>query len=127
MGATAGLAGPERRQRTYIVGGGIGDRQDKGRRNERQDRWEDAVNALEGKKVAIVVANGFEQVEMTDPKKALEKAGAHTDIVSLEKEKGQSGTRNPERACPVEREGRAAVPLQDRRRSRRRGRPARCA
>jgi len=33
------------------------------------------VNALQGKKVAIVVANGFEQVEMTDPKKALEEAG----------------------------------------------------
>jgi len=43
------------------------------------------VNALEGKKVAIVVANGFEQVEMTDPKKALEEAGAQADIVSPEK------------------------------------------
>ncbi|HYV40474.1 MAG TPA: DJ-1/PfpI family protein [Thermoanaerobaculia bacterium] len=35
--------------------------------------------------MAIVVANGFEQVEMTDPKKALEEAGAQTDIVSPEK------------------------------------------
>jgi protease I len=35
--------------------------------------------------VAIVVANGFEQVEMTDPKKALEEAGAQTDIFSPEK------------------------------------------
>jgi protease I len=35
--------------------------------------------------VAIVVANGFEQVEMTDPRKALEEAGAQTDIVSPEK------------------------------------------
>jgi protease I len=43
------------------------------------------VNALEGKKVAILVANGFEQVEMTEPKKALEEAGAQTDIVSPEK------------------------------------------
>jgi len=43
------------------------------------------VNALQGKKVAIVVANGFEQVEMTGPKKALEEAGAQTDIVSPEK------------------------------------------
>ncbi len=43
------------------------------------------MNALEGKKVAIVVANGFEQVEMTDPKKALEEAGAQADIVSPEK------------------------------------------
>jgi len=31
MGATAGLAGREGRQRSSIVGGDIGDRQDKGR------------------------------------------------------------------------------------------------
>jgi protease I len=39
---------------------------------------------LSGKKVAILVANGFEQVEMTEPKKALEEAGAKTSIVSPE-------------------------------------------
>jgi protease I len=39
---------------------------------------------LSGKKVAILVANGFEQVEMTEPKKALEGAGAKTSIVSPE-------------------------------------------
>lgn len=38
---------------------------------------------LTGKKVAILVADGFEQVEMTEPKKALEQAGAKTTIVSL--------------------------------------------
>ena len=37
---------------------------------------------LDGKKVAIVVADGFEQVEMTEPRKALEEAGAKTEIVS---------------------------------------------
>ena len=37
---------------------------------------------LNGKKVAILVADGFEQVEMTEPKKALEEAGAQTEIVS---------------------------------------------
>ena len=37
---------------------------------------------LAGKKVAILVANGFEQVELTEPKKALEDAGATTQIVS---------------------------------------------
>jgi len=37
------------------------------------NRKEDTVGALEGKKVAIVVANGFEQVELTEPRKALEK------------------------------------------------------
>ena len=37
---------------------------------------------LEGKKVAILVTDGFEQVELTEPKKALEEAGAQTAIVS---------------------------------------------
>ncbi|HWM95027.1 MAG TPA: type 1 glutamine amidotransferase domain-containing protein [Thermoanaerobaculia bacterium] len=37
---------------------------------------------LKGKKVAILVADGFEQVELTEPKKALEQAGARTEIVS---------------------------------------------
>ena len=31
---------------------------------------------LEGKKVAILTENGFEEVELTSPKKALEDAGA---------------------------------------------------
>jgi protease I len=39
-------------------------------------------NALKGKKVAILVADGFEQVELTDPKEALEQAGAEIQIVS---------------------------------------------
>lgn len=37
---------------------------------------------LKGKKVAILVADGFEQVELTEPRKALEQAGATTEIVS---------------------------------------------
>jgi len=37
---------------------------------------------LDGKKVAILVADGFEQVEMTKPRKALDEAGAETIIVS---------------------------------------------
>jgi protease I len=41
---------------------------------------------LKGLKVAILVANGFEQVEMTEPRKALDKAGAQTELVSPEKE-----------------------------------------
>ncbi len=40
---------------------------------------------LEGKIIAILVADGFEQIELTEPKKALEDAGAETQIVSLEK------------------------------------------
>lgn len=39
-------------------------------------------NALKGKKVAILVADGFEQIELTGPKDALEQAGAEIQIVS---------------------------------------------
>lgn len=37
---------------------------------------------LKGLKVAILVADGFEQQELTEPQKALEEAGATTEIVS---------------------------------------------
>jgi protease I len=37
---------------------------------------------LSGKKVAIITENGFEESELTSPKKALEEAGAQVDIVS---------------------------------------------
>ena len=39
-------------------------------------------NKLKGIKVAILVADGFEQSELVEPKKALEQAGAETFIVS---------------------------------------------
>ena len=42
---------------------------------------------LSGKKVAILVADGFEQVELTEPKKALERAGAVAHIVSPNKDR----------------------------------------
>ena len=41
------------------------------------------MTKLDGKKVAILVANFFEQVEMTKPRAALEEAGAEVKIVSL--------------------------------------------
>lgn len=40
------------------------------------------ANQLSGKKIAILVANGFEQVEMTKPRQALDDAGAETDLIS---------------------------------------------
>ena len=39
-------------------------------------------NNLAGKKVAILVDEGFEQVELIKPRKALDKAGAETQVVS---------------------------------------------
>ena len=38
--------------------------------------------SLEGKRVAILVTQGFEQAELLEPKAAVEKAGAETDIIS---------------------------------------------
>ena len=38
---------------------------------------------LSGKRVAIVATDGFEQSELLEPKKALEAAGATTEVVSL--------------------------------------------
>jgi protease I len=42
---------------------------------------------LEGKRIAILTENGFEEVELTSPKKALEEAGATVQIVSPRKDK----------------------------------------
>jgi protease I len=39
-------------------------------------------NSLEGKRVAILVTAGFEQIEMTDPRQALDDAGAVTTLIS---------------------------------------------
>ncbi|MHB1700400.1 MAG: type 1 glutamine amidotransferase domain-containing protein [Acidobacteriaceae bacterium] len=41
------------------------------------------TNELKGKHIAILATDGFEQVELTEPKKALEAAGATTAVVSL--------------------------------------------
>jgi protease I len=37
---------------------------------------------LDGRRIAVLVADGFEQVEMTEPVKALKQAGATVEIVS---------------------------------------------
>jgi len=42
------------------------------------------MDNLKSQRIAILVAKGFEQVEMTEPKRALEEAGAKTHIVSPE-------------------------------------------
>lgn len=41
------------------------------------------ANRLDGRKIAILAADGFEQVELTEPMKALKQAGAHVSVVSL--------------------------------------------
>ncbi len=44
------------------------------------------MKKISGKKVAILTENGFEEVELTSPKKAMENAGIEVDIVSPQKE-----------------------------------------
>jgi protease I len=46
-----------------------------------------STQSLNGKKVAILVEDGFEQIELTSPKEALEKAGAKTHIISPKRDK----------------------------------------
>ena len=46
-------------------------------------------NELNGKKIAILVMDGFEQVELTKPKAAFESAGAQTQIVSPQSDRVQ--------------------------------------
>jgi protease I len=42
------------------------------------------ADTLNGKKVAIVATDGVEQVELVEPRKALEQAGAQVELVSIE-------------------------------------------
>lgn len=54
---------------------------------------------LKGRRVAALVANGFEQSELLEPKKALEDAGARVEVVSPEQDevKGWNHTEWGER------------------------------
>ena len=38
---------------------------------------------LKGRKIAILATDGFEQVELTDPRKNVEAAGATTEVLSV--------------------------------------------
>jgi protease I len=42
-----------------------------------------ADTILEGKTIAILASEGVEQIELTEPRKALEQAGATTELISL--------------------------------------------
>jgi len=56
-----------------------------------------AENKLNGVRVAILVSNCFEQSELTEPRKALEEAGATTHIVSVQSG-AIRGMKNDEKA-----------------------------
>ena len=46
-----------------------------------------ASDSLNGLKVGLLITDGSEQVEMTEPRKALDDAGAETKIVSPKEER----------------------------------------
>jgi deglycase len=48
------------------------------------EKEKNMAQVLNGKKIAILVADGFEQIELTKPKEALEEAGALADVISSE-------------------------------------------
>ena len=41
------------------------------------------ANELQGKKIAILAADGVEQVELEEPRRAVEEAGAETELLSI--------------------------------------------
>ncbi|OBH88260.1 type 1 glutamine amidotransferase domain-containing protein [Mycobacterium sp. E2733] len=63
------------------------------------------ANELEGKKVAILAADGVEKVELEQPRAALEEAGAQVELLSLKA--GEIQARNhdlePAGTCKVDR------------------------
>ena len=61
---------------------------------------------LRGKKVAILAADGVEQVELERPREAVEQAGAETDLLSLESGEIQAmnGDIEPADRFPVDHE-----------------------
>jgi deglycase len=46
--------------------------------------WSELTQTLEGRKVAIIATDGVEQVELVEPRRAVERAGATTELLSLE-------------------------------------------
>ena len=58
-----------------------------------------AEHALKGLKVAILVTDGFEKIELTEPRKALDEAGAETRIVSPKVDRVPIGTRTQGSMC----------------------------
>lgn len=52
------------------------------------------AESLEGTKIAILATDGFEESELLEPKQALEKAGAHVEIISLREGQIKSWNRD---------------------------------
>jgi protease I len=60
-----------------------------------------AKKTLQGLRVAILATDGFEQVELTEPRKALEEAGAETSVIAPKSGKIQ-GMKHHDKADKIE-------------------------
>lgn len=67
---------------------------------------------LAGKTIAILAADGVEEVELTEPRKAVEEAGASTELLSIESGEIQSTNEdiNPSEKYPVDKKVSEASP-----------------
>jgi protease I len=63
------------------------------------------ANELQGRRVAILAARGVEQVELVEPRRAVEEAGARTELLSIEPGEVQATNHdiNPADTFPVDR------------------------
>lgn len=63
------------------------------------------ANQLEGRKVAILASSGVEEVELVEPRDVLRKAGAQTEVLSIESGEIQAMNQDVEKASriPVDR------------------------
>jgi hypothetical protein len=57
------------------------------------------MKTLEGKRVAILVASGFEQLELTEPRQALEQAGAKASSARVAQMLLERGFHNVHPLC----------------------------
>jgi protease I len=66
---------------------------------------EEMADELQGKKIAVLAAEGVEEVELVEPRRALEEAGAETELISLEEGEIQAveGDINPTNTFKVDR------------------------
>ena len=55
--------------------------------------------SLNGKRVAILATDGFEQAELLEPRKALEQAGAQTKVISPQSGKIKGWNEDLGEAC----------------------------
>lgn len=64
---------------------------------ERHDspRTNDSTRSLNGVRVAILATDGFEQIELVEPRRALELAGAEIELVSIKTGRIQGWNHQP--------------------------------